>query len=131
MDNALRNSFIQHFLIPLLQALWLGNLLVYRVAMEDIIIPFTGWTCPDMTCCVPDRGTDKVVLEITFTANNIHGINWITNACPCVTDVHAFSTCAYKYCSYYHLYNTDFTSVTFFLLSMNIKRFMEVYLFSP
>lgn len=77
MDNALRNSLIQHFLIPLLQAFWLGDLLVYWVAMEDIVIPFTGWTCPDMTCGVPARGTDKVVsIRITFmeSSNQIQGI---------------------------------------------------------
>lgn len=64
VDNALRNSFIQHFLIPLLQTFGLGDLLVYRVAMEDIIIPFTGWTRPDVTCCVPGGGTYKIVFII-------------------------------------------------------------------
>lgn len=60
VDDAFRNGFIQHFLIPLLQSFGLGNLLVYGVAMEDIIIPFTGWTCPDVTCRVPDRRAERL-----------------------------------------------------------------------
>lgn len=70
VDDALRNGFIQHFLIPLLQSFRLGNLLVYWVAMEDVVIPFTGWTCPDVTCRVPDRGAEvefirkKILLQI-------------------------------------------------------------------
>ncbi len=55
MDNALRHSLVQHLLVPLLQAFWLGDLLVHWVTMEDVIIPFTGWTGPDMTRCKPDR----------------------------------------------------------------------------
>lgn len=56
MDNTLSNSLVQHLLVPLLQAFWLGDLLVRRVTVEDIIIPFTGWTGPDMSCCKPETG---------------------------------------------------------------------------
>lgn len=64
MDNAVSNSFVQHFLIPLLQAFRLRDPLVCWVAVEDVIIPFTGWTGPDMTCCKADKGTDKVAIII-------------------------------------------------------------------
>lgn len=64
MDNALSDSFVQHLLVPLLQAFWLWDLLVCWVTMEDVIIPFTGWTGPDMTCCKPDTGKDEVAFII-------------------------------------------------------------------
>lgn len=64
MDNALRNSLVQHLLVPLLQAFWLGDLLVCWVAVEDVIIPFTGWTGPDMTCCKPNVGRDVAAFII-------------------------------------------------------------------
>lgn len=66
VDDAFRNGFIQHLLVPLLQSFRLGNLLVYRVAMEDIIIPFTGWTCPDVTRRVPDRAEKVAFVLKTF-----------------------------------------------------------------
>lgn len=73
VDDAFRNGFIQHFLIPLLQSFGLGNLLVYRVAMEDIIIPFAGGTRPDVTCRVPDTRAGKVAFVIkTFLLQTKH-----------------------------------------------------------
>lgn len=62
MDDAFGNSLVQHLLVPLLQALWLGDLLVHWVTVEDVIIPFTGWTGPDMTICKPDTGRDAFPL---------------------------------------------------------------------
>lgn len=53
VDNALRDRLVQHLLVPLLEAFRLGDLLVRWVTMEDVIIPFTGWTGPDMTRCKP------------------------------------------------------------------------------
>lgn len=56
MDNAFRYSLVQHLLVPFLQALWLRDLLVRWVTVEDVIIPFTGWAGPDMTRCKPETG---------------------------------------------------------------------------
>lgn len=63
VDNALRNSLVQHLLVPLLQAFRLGDLLVRWVTMEDVVIPFTGRTGPDMTRCKPDTERDAVVIN--------------------------------------------------------------------
>lgn len=64
MNYALGDSFVQHFLVPLLQPLWLGDLLVRRVTVEDVIIAFAGRTGPDMTSCKPDKGEDGVAFII-------------------------------------------------------------------
>lgn len=56
MHYSLSDGLVEHLFIPLLQALWLGNLLVGWVAVEDVIIPLTGRTGPDVTCCKTDRG---------------------------------------------------------------------------
>lgn len=69
MDNTLSNSLVQHLLVPLLQAFWLGDLLVRRVTVEDIIISFTGWTGPDMTCCIPETGR-----EISSQSGSLAGV---------------------------------------------------------
>lgn len=49
MEDPLHKRSIQHFLVPLLQPLGLGDLLVLRVAVEDVVVPFTGGARPDMT----------------------------------------------------------------------------------
>lgn len=53
MDDALRNSLVKHLFVPLLQSLGLGDLLVWRMAVEDIVIPLTWWAGPDMPGGVP------------------------------------------------------------------------------
>lgn len=64
MNYALGDSFVQHFLVPLLQPLWFGDLLVRRVTVEDVIVAFAGRTGPDMTSCKPDNGEDGVSFSI-------------------------------------------------------------------
>lgn len=76
MDDALRDSLVQHLLVPLLQALWLGDLLVRWVTMEDVIIPFTGWAGPDMTRCKPETGR-RVFLLTEANIKEIHSL-------PCI-----------------------------------------------
>lgn len=53
MDNALGEGLVQHLLIPLLQALRLGNFLIRGVAVEDVVISFTWGTGPDVPCHIP------------------------------------------------------------------------------
>lgn len=55
MDYALRDGLVQHLLVPLLQPLWLRDLLVGRVTVEDVVVPLAGRTGPNVTCCVPGR----------------------------------------------------------------------------
>lgn len=56
VDDALRDGFVQHLLVPLLQPLGLGDLLVGRVAVEDVVVPFAGRTGPNVTRRKSDRG---------------------------------------------------------------------------
>lgn len=49
VHNPLSHSLVQHFFVPLLQSLGLGDLLVHGVAVEDVVVPLTGWTRPDVT----------------------------------------------------------------------------------
>ena len=53
MDDALGKGLVQHLLVPLLQALWLGDFLIRGVAMEDVVVSFTWGTGPDVSCYIP------------------------------------------------------------------------------
>lgn len=53
MQNPLSKGLIQHLPVPLLQPLGLGDLLVRRMAVEDVVISFTGRTCPDVALGIP------------------------------------------------------------------------------
>lgn len=64
MDDALGDGFVQHLLVPLLQPLWLGDLLVGRVAVEDVVIPFARWTGPNVTRRKPGRGGKIIIVFI-------------------------------------------------------------------
>ena len=55
MDDALSYSLVQHLLVPLLQSLGLGDLLVHGVAVEDVVVTLTGWTRPDVARGVPEK----------------------------------------------------------------------------
>ena len=44
-DHTFNNCFVQHLLVPVLQMFGLRYLHVRRVAVENIIITLTGWTC--------------------------------------------------------------------------------------
>lgn len=56
MHDSFRHSFVQHLLIPLLESFGLRDLLIGRVTMEDVVIPFAGWARPDMTSGVAGEG---------------------------------------------------------------------------
>lgn len=48
MQDPLSKSLVQHLPVPLLQSFRLGDLLVRRMAVEDVVVTFTGRTCPDV-----------------------------------------------------------------------------------
>lgn len=48
VQYSLGKGLVQHFAVPVLQALGFGDFLVGRVTVEDIVITFTRWTCPDV-----------------------------------------------------------------------------------
>lgn len=52
MQYPLSKGLVQHFAVPLLQALGFWDFLVGRVTVEDIVITFTRRTCPDVRCNV-------------------------------------------------------------------------------
>lgn len=49
MHDPLRHGFVQHLLIPLLQSFGLGDLLIGRVTVEDVVVPLTGGAGPDVS----------------------------------------------------------------------------------
>lgn len=53
MDDALRHRLVQHLFVPLLQSLGFRYLLVRRMAVEDVVISFTGWARPDVSSSIP------------------------------------------------------------------------------
>lgn len=59
MQDPLSESLVQHLSVPLLESLGLGYLLVSRVAVENVVISFTGWAGPDVTRHIPEEG-DKI-----------------------------------------------------------------------
>lgn len=61
VDDSLGDGFVQHLLVPLLQPLWLGDLLVGRVTVENVIVPFAGRTGPNVTRRKPGRGQKVTV----------------------------------------------------------------------
>ena len=63
MDNSLRHGLVKHLFVPLLQSLGLGYLLVRRMAMEDIVISFTGGTCPNMPCGITNNKKKRNIQE--------------------------------------------------------------------
>lgn len=69
MQNPLCKGLIQHLPVPLLQPLRLWDLLVRRMAVEDVVVSFTGWTCPDVALGIPagiqsKHKTKKTVREL-------------------------------------------------------------------
>lgn len=50
MNNSLCDSLVQHLLVPFLQPFRFGDFLIRWVTVEDIVISFTWWTRPDMSC---------------------------------------------------------------------------------
>lgn len=72
MDDALGDGLVQHLLVPLLQPLRLGDLLVGRVAVEDVVVPFAGRTGPDVTRREPGRGGEKTIVAF---------MTWVKSVC--------------------------------------------------
>lgn len=60
MHYPLSHSFVQHLLIPLLQSFGLWDLLIGRVTVEDVVVPFTGWAGPDMTSGVAEAKQEMI-----------------------------------------------------------------------
>lgn len=53
MDDAFWHRLVQHLFVPLLQSLGFGYLLVRRMAVEDVVISFTGRARPDVSSSIP------------------------------------------------------------------------------
>lgn len=53
MDDALWHRLVQHLFVPLLQSLGFGYLLIRRMAVEDVVISFTGRAGPDVSSSIP------------------------------------------------------------------------------
>lgn len=49
MNDPLCHSFVQHLLVPLLKAFGFRDLLVHRVAVEDVVVPLARRAGPDVT----------------------------------------------------------------------------------
>ena len=49
IDDIVRLSPVQHLAVPLHQPLGLGDLHLWRVAVEDVIVAFTRRTRPDVS----------------------------------------------------------------------------------
>lgn len=48
-DDAVSESLVEHLLVPLLESLWLRNLLIQRMAVEDVVITLAWGTRPDVS----------------------------------------------------------------------------------
>ena len=48
-DNSLNDGLVQHFLVPVLQSLGLGDLLFWRVTVENVVIPLWRRARPDVS----------------------------------------------------------------------------------
>ena len=49
------HGFVQHLLVPLLEAFGLWDLLICRVTVEDVVVPFTRRTGPDVASGVAEE----------------------------------------------------------------------------
>lgn len=88
---------VQHLPVPLLQSLGLWDLLVGRVAVENVVVAFARWTRPDVALRVPEcgtRGTTRlcvrigaVVLPRTRSAKSSDGSAFRSSALPEFLDV--------------------------------------------
>lgn len=63
VDHSLVLSPLQHGAVPLDQTLWLGNLLLRRVAMEDVVISFARGACPNMGSAEPALVNTKMFMR--------------------------------------------------------------------
>ena len=47
-DDSFVDSTIENDTIPILESLGLGDLLIDWMTVENVVIGFTRWTCPDV-----------------------------------------------------------------------------------
>lgn len=69
MNDSFCKCFVQHFAVPLLESFRLGNLLIRRVTVEDVVIAFTRWAGPDMTSHITVGGKIKLILCTNMNTN--------------------------------------------------------------
>lgn len=53
INDSFCKGLIQHFAVPFLKSLGLGNLLIWRMTVEDVVVPFTWWAGPNMASHIP------------------------------------------------------------------------------
>lgn len=63
MQDPLCEGLVQHLLVPFLQSFRLRDLLIRGVAVEDIVVSFTGGTCPDVALGIP-RDTHRTPFRL-------------------------------------------------------------------
>lgn len=63
----LGHGLVQHFLVPLLQSLGLGDPLVGRVTVENVVIAFAGWACPNVPLGKPTDTMNTVRTSAVMT----------------------------------------------------------------
>lgn len=54
INDLLFNAFFKHEFIPFLKTFLLRNFLLWRVAMEDVVIALGWWTSPYVRHCVAE-----------------------------------------------------------------------------
>lgn len=53
VQNPLRKRLVQHLPVPFLQSLRFWDLLVRRMAVENVVVSFARWTRPDVALGIP------------------------------------------------------------------------------
>jgi len=81
---ALRHGFVEHPLVPLLEAFGFGDLLIRRVTVEDVVVPFTGRAGPDVPSGVAGGGVGD---ERTYTLSDIH-LQMLSELCDVRSSTH-------------------------------------------
>lgn len=78
MNDSFCKCFVQHFAVPLLESFRLGNLLIRRVTVEDVVIAFTRWAGPYMTSHISVGGKIKFIsalnMKKTKTKKRMNGL---------------------------------------------------------
>jgi len=72
MNDSFCKCFVQHFAVPLLESFRLGNLLIRRVTVEDVVIAFTRWAGPDMTSHISVCGKIKFISALNMREKHTH-----------------------------------------------------------
>lgn len=73
MHYPLCYGLVQHLLVPLLEAFGLGDLLIRRVTVENVVIPFTRWAGPDVASDVAEERPHTVrTMYFWMSWNKLH-----------------------------------------------------------